>query len=297
MLRSMTGFASQSRIITVDHDEKVQISVALKSLNSRFFETTFKMPHIISSLEIPIIKKLKNMLYRGHVYCIINMSNTAPFKGEIKPAMSVCKGYANAIATIQKEIPLSGSLSVSDIMQTSNAFLVEEKELDSDTQKTLFSLIDNAIAILIKEQEKEGAALDHDIQNRIETISKEMKSISQRSSKQITEQKEKIAHELAQLEAGQEDASEIKKNSLYMVLDKIDIHEEIVRFETHVKNIQTILHSQTIENGKRIDFTLQELSREINTIAAKASDATIGSLAVNIKVELEKAREQTQNIV
>ena len=84
---------------------------------------------------------------------------------------------------------------------------------------------------------------------------------------------------------------------LYNELNKIDIHEEIVRFKTHLSAIQKILKGTEPENGKRIDFTLQELSREINTIAAKCSSASIGSLAIDMKIDLEKAREQAQNIV
>jgi len=89
----------------------------------------------------------------------------------------------------------------------------------------------------------------------------------------------------------------MRKNALFALLDKMDIHEEIVRFKSHLKSLHHQLDSAEIEKGKRLDFTLQELGREINTIAAKCSDATIGALAINVKVELEKAREQTQNIV
>lgn len=90
---------------------------------------------------------------------------------------------------------------------------------------------------------------------------------------------------------------EIGRSAVYVVLDKIDIHEEITRFKSHIENLQKLIEDKKIEKGKRLDFTLQELSREINTITAKCSDAGISTRAIDIKVELEKAREQTQNIV
>ena len=113
----------------------------------------------------------------------------------------------------------------------------------------------------------------------------------------MVSQKQKINEALAELENDTSKFAEMQKNALYAILDKIDVHEEIVRFKNHLKTLLASLESSDIEKGKRIDFILQELSREINTITAKCSDATISSHAINIKVELEKAREQTQNIV
>ena len=98
--------------------------------------------------------------------------------------------------------------------------------------------------------------------------------------------------------SGTEDAhAELQRRAVYTALDKMDINEEIVRFKTHLKSLRSTLASDAAEKGKRIDFTLQELGREINTIAAKCSDASISTRAINIKVDLEKAREQAQNIV
>ena len=95
----------------------------------------------------------------------------------------------------------------------------------------------------------------------------------------------------------QNDMADARKSAMYAMLDKIDIHEEIVRFQSHLKNLQDLLNSAGVEKGKRLDFTFQELAREINTITAKCSDSKICEQAINIKVEIEKSREQTQNIV
>jgi uncharacterized protein (TIGR00255 family) len=91
--------------------------------------------------------------------------------------------------------------------------------------------------------------------------------------------------------------ADMRKNALFALLDKMDIHEEIIRFKSHTENIKKQIAGQSIEKGKKLDFTLQELGREINTITAKCSDALIGAHAIDIKVEIEKAREQIQNIV
>jgi uncharacterized protein (TIGR00255 family) len=292
----MTGFATKNIVLSPATGENIQITISIKSLNSRFFETTFKMPHIVGGLEVPLIKHLKRKLLRGHVYFTLYINNTAPFKGEVEPALSVFKGYADAIEKIKQHIPLTGSLSVSDIVQLPHAFTVQEKELDQATSDAFLKATDEFITQVIEEQKKEGQLLAQDLKDRFALVRKEMSVIEERSHAHIAEYKEKIAQEIKLID--QADASaDARKSALYITLDKIDIHEEIVRFKSHLDNMETLITSIDIEKGKRMDFILQELSREINTISAKASDATICGAAVNIKVELEKAREQAQNIV
>lgn len=296
MLRSMTGFASKTIVISPAGGENIQITISIKSLNARFFETSFKMPHIISSIEVPLIKKLKKELLRGNIYFTLYISDTSPFKGEVEPAINVCKSYAQAIEKIKQHVPVSGDLSVSDLIDLPHIFTMQEKELDASTKDQLFATIDEVVASLIAEQEKEGIALQNDLVERIAIMQKAIELVDTRTQEQVAEYKEKIAKEMPQ-ESEEEAASDTRKNTLYIMLDKVDVHEEIVRFKSHLKNLNDLIQSPKIEKGKRIDFTLQELSREINTIAAKASDADISAQAVNVKVELEKAREQTQNIV
>ena len=128
-------------------------------------------------------------------------------------------------------------------------------------------------------------------------MGKEMAAIEKRSKKHIAEKKEKLNSLMQELEGDASELADMRKGALYTILDKIDIHEEIVRFQSHLKNLKTLLQSDADEIGKRLDFTLQELAREVNTITAKCADAQITRLAINIKVEIEKAREQAQNIV
>lgn len=296
MIRSMTGFASKNIILHQENGENVSITISIKSLNARFFETTFKIPHLIGSLEVPLLKHLKKRLLRGHIYCTMYINNSAPFKGDVEPALNVCKGYADAIEKIKQQVPLTGSLSVSDIIQLPNVFTIQEKELEENIINTVLKATDEVVSSVITEQEKEGLLLFKDLSERFSIIRTEMTAIAKRSQEQIALYKEKISQEMSLID--QEDtASDTRKNALYITLDKIDIHEEIVRFNSHLDNIESLIAASDMEKGKRMDFTLQELSREINTISAKASDAEIGSAAVNIKVELEKAREQAQNIV
>ena len=129
-------------------------------------------------------------------------------------------------------------------------------------------------------------------------MQKEIDLIEKNAAILMEKKKKEVAELLKKIEAEENtEKPDARKNSLYASLDKIDVHEEIVRFKSHLKNLSMQLDSTIIEKGKRLDFTLQELAREINTLTSKCSDADLSTQAINIKVELEKAREQAQNIV
>lgn len=296
MIRSMTGYAHKT--ITLSHEqEKSQIVITIKSLNSRYFEATFKIAYPLSAFETELTKRIKDTLIRGHVYVTIHMSNQQLFKGAIEPAMGTIEKYLNALKNIQKTFHIEGTISMQSIVDMPNIFNTEERQIDDENKALLLKAVDETLFALIQEQEKEGDALLLDFNKRLAIIKTELEAIALQAEKLLVAQKEKVALSLQEFINDESKLADAKKNALYALLDKIDIHEEITRFKSHLVNIGSIMKSADIEKGKRLDFTLQELSREINTMSAKCSDAGISSHAVNIKVELEKIREQAQNIV
>lgn len=297
MVLSMTGFASKAVALYLEDGSKISITISIKSLNSRFFETTFKLPYALSSLETDLIKTLKTKLVRGHVYFTMYLGGQTLFQGSVEPAMGTVKGYLKAVEQIKKECSMDGQLSLDALLDLPNIFVVQEKEVDQKITQTILQEVNALIEELIAAKAQEGLALKKDLLQRMNVIDKEMIAIEQAALALLEEQKQKIGKELQTIDLDETKLADIRKAALYAILDKIDIHEEIVRFKSHTKNIHEQLESPAIEKGKRLDFTIQELGREINTIAAKCSDASIGARAINVKVELEKAREQVQNIV
>lgn len=296
MIRSMTGFATRSAMFSL-RDMKVPVNFSIKSLNARYFDANCKLPYPINNLETEFIKLFKEKLLRGSITFTIHVGNSNAFKGAIEPSIPTLNNYFKALETIKKTFAVEGTLSIANVLMLPNIFVTEEIELDEQTKSLIFSITKELIDELISIQTKEGTVLKKDIQNRISIISQEIQSIENAFEKVMVQQKQKINETMATLEQDTSKFAEAQKDSLYAILDKIDVNEEIVRFKNHLKNLSTYLESSEIEKGKRIDFTLQELSREINTITAKCSDAIISAHAINIKVELEKAREQTQNII
>jgi uncharacterized protein (TIGR00255 family) len=292
----MTGFATKSLILTVN-ESKVPTTISIKSLNSRYFDSNCKLPYPLANLETEFIKLFKTKLHRGSITFTIHLANPTAFKGAIEPSINTIKGYLNALDTIKKTCAVEGTLSIANVLLLPNIFVTEEQELDEQTKKIIFETTNQMVDDLIRMQSKEGEALKKDIIERIGIIDKEIKAIEIAFELLMTSQKQKVTEALAEFENDISKFAEMQKNAVYAVLDKIDVHEEIVRFKNHLKTLFSSLESKDIEKGKRIDFILQELSREINTITAKCSDGTISVHAINIKVELEKAREQTQNIV
>lgn len=296
MIRSMTGFTNKSVMLSL-RDLKVPLSLSLKSLNSRYFDANCKLPYPVNNLETEFIRLFKEKLLRGSVTFTVHIGNPNAFKGTIEPSIPTLKNYFSALETIQKTFAVEGTLSIANVLMLPNIFVTEEIELDEQTKKIIFSVTNQMVDELIQIQTNEGAALAKDIQERIGIITQEIEGIEKAFVQVIAQQKQKINVAISELEKDSSKFADAQKDSLYAILDKLDVHEEIVRFKNHLKNLLSFLSLKEIEKGKRIDFTLQELSREINTITAKCADSTISAHAINIKVELEKAREQTQNIV
>jgi uncharacterized protein (TIGR00255 family) len=293
----MTGFVSKAVSINLDDTSKVSVTLSIKSLNSRFFETTFKVPYTLSSLETELIKILKTHLVRGHVYCTIHLANQTLVQPQIEPAMSAIKGYLKAVDTIKQECGIAGTVSIDNLLGLPNVFVVQEKEIDPKVTQTILEEMLNLAQSLSTVRAQEGLVLKKDLMQRMAVVETEIQAIEKAALQLLEDQKQKIAQEMNTIDLDETKLADIRKAALYAILDKIDIHEEIVRFKSHMKNIHEQLESATTEKGKKLDFTIQELGREINTIGAKCSDANIGARAINVKVELEKAREQVQNIV
>lgn len=296
-IASMTGFASKIFVITAPSGERSTVSMNLKSLNSRFFEASVKLPIALSHLETTFTKLFKEKLRRGNIYFTAYLSNPNIFEGSITPAMTVIDSYIQSISQIKAKYHFSDDIKLENILRLPNIFSKEEQQLDEESIGLILSAANQLIDGVILERTAEGERLAIDLENRITVIKKEMALITERAHVFVEECKQKVHATLQEIGADENLLADAQKSSLYAMLNKIDIHEEITRLNSHLDNFMSILQQADLEKGKRLDFTLQELGREINTITAKCSDSTISTHAINVKVEIEKMREQIQNIV
>lgn len=302
MLLSMTGFVSKTLTLTMKN-EPVSVTVTIKALNSRFFEVNCKMPHGLAHLEQAIHKKLKEKLGRGSINCTIHMSTLAPLSGTVHPSLRTVEEYLKSIALIQKTFGKKykledASISLKDLIQLPAVFEQPEEVLGGKNAEALLHALDSLVDDVVAERKREGAALQKDLESRMKTLDVTIKEIAKVSKTVLQKRREKLHQEtLELLKTSSAEAQEHHLQQMHAQLERMDIHEELVRFETHLQHLKTFIKTDQPEKGKKIDFILQELFRETNTIAAKCLDAQLGTLTITLKVELEKSREQAQNIV
>ncbi len=297
MITSMTGFCQMTEVITLVSGERITVMVEIKSLNTRYFEVVCKLPSALSPFELEWSALLKAALYRGKLFFSVKVNEEVGVF-EI-PALSVpaAQQYLAVIKNLQKALDLSGLLTIHDVMQLPGLLSFEKKKLHTDDYKKMETLIQHTLDGLIQERIREGNVLKNDLLKRFVLCKEKIKQISAQFEALMLKQKELIAASLQQVQEGIE-GERAKLDDLYVGLNKMDINEEIARFSGHLVIILSMLEDdKNNEKGRKLDFLLQELFREINTITAKCVDSKITAWAVDIKVEIEKAREQVQNIV
>jgi len=297
MLSSMTGFVSKTISLPIDKKEMVNVTINLKTLNSRFFEATCRLSYALNVLETEFIKLAKNRLNRGHMYLNITISDPNFFKEEIVASLSMIKSYLDVLNVVKKQFKLPGTIALNDLLRIPNIFVAEEAPVDDKIRKLILNGFDDALTELRKIRATEGAELLKDLKKLATIISDEIDSVKKLFKISFKKKQDEINKKLAKLNKIDQDLAKQQRIQFCQELDRLDIHEEIIRFKTHLKSFETLLNKKQEEKGRQLDFILQELGREINTIAAKSVDSTISSHAISIKVELEKCREQIQNIV
>ncbi len=304
MIISMTGFGSAIVSLPLKDpqtgtEHEVQLSMTLKTLNSRFFEVNCRIPTSLGFLETEMIRYFKKELHRGTVQFTIYMSSPSALTGAIEPALSTVRGYVSALQKMQAECNLPGTVSISDLVVLDNIFEKKDTPLSEETIERLRTEIHALTEKCVLTRIEEGKSLEKDLKERVALLQKYMRELEPRALQVTADKKAQLLENLKNVlqEVAPDITPESQISATYNQLEKLDIHEEIVRFKTHLNTLETIIASKDIIKGKKIDFTLQELFRETNTIASKCADAQISSLAISIKVELEKAREQAQNIV
>lgn len=297
MLASMTGFVSKTLTVRVDENESVQLLISIKTLNSRFFESTCRLAPALNALETEFIKSAKSTLHRGHMYLNVTLSNPNCFKNTITLASSTARGYLDALALAKKQFNLSGTVTVNDLLSIPNIFVAEDAMIDEPFKIAIMKSFNQALKDLQQQRLDEGAALRKDLELRAALMVKHITAIAQAFARIHAKAKKTAQTKLTTLRKADKDTANMQGLMLYAELDKTDIHEEIVRFKAHLENLASLLHAQQLEKGRQLDFILQELAREINTITSKCPHAPISNNAISIKVEIEKCREQIQNIV
>ncbi len=291
MINSMTGFGRGEAA-----DEYYQVTVEMKSVNHRFLELAVRLPRSLSAAEDGLKKQIQAALNRGKVDVFVTVTRVAAKKS----ALTVDKDRANAYYTIlvglAKELALPATVNVLDIAAYPG--VIEEAE-EEDHSAELSSLLEraaaDAIAALCRMRAAEGAALTEDLQRHIATVQTAVTTIAEQAPRVVIEQRDKLRQRIADLLADAAVNEDRLANEIAFYADRVDISEELARLSSHIAQF-TASCSVSEPIGRKLEFILQEMLRETNTIGSKANALLINRQVIEIKGELEKLREQIQNV-
>ncbi|MEA1962530.1 MAG: YicC/YloC family endoribonuclease [Bacillota bacterium] len=291
MIKSMTGFG-KGQIDECGYS----INCELKSVNHRFFDVHIRMPRGYLLLEERIKEKVKTSISRGRLEIGINIEKTEESIRTIKVDKELAMAYHNSLKDLAKDLNISGDIKVLDIFRLPDVYtLINEEEDNEKVWSILEKVLDQCIDSLLDMRSKEGKTLAIDILNRNDYILEQVLVLEARSPKVSMEYEEKLQNRINEMinKEFQDEGRIIQEVAIFA--DKSSVTEEIVRLKSHISQLKDLINIGD-NIGRKCDFLVQEMFREINTIASKSSDITMNQIVVDVKAELEKIREQLQNI-
>lgn len=291
MIHSMTGYGRAVRTLNGR-----EITVELRSVNNRFLDCTVKLPRAFSYAEDAIKQMVKASVARGKVDVFVGVNATAEENVCVSLNRPVLEGYLNALRTVVSDYGVRDDISAMSLSRLPEVFVVEKPEEDEERNTAdIVSVAKEALAAYNAMREREGAALAADVRAHASVILSFVEKVEQRSPVTLLEYRTRLENKLREvLENKSIDESRIVTEAA-LFADKIAVDEETVRLRSHLSQLETLL-SEGGAIGRKLDFLLQEMNREANTIGSKGNDLEQARNVVEIKAELEKIREQIQNI-
>ena len=269
--------------------------VEIRSLNHRYFEFSLKLPSSLYGLEDRIREFCQNRIRRGKVTVNINEANGNSSLEEVALDEKVLQFYLSAFRRVQRRFHLKGELALSDLLSLPRIFSVEKKaDAPEKLWPALRPQLEKAVGLLLQSREREGRTLSKDLLSRIRKIEKSVLLIEARARKLPREHFERLRERIQELFKNMASDERLWQEAVLLV-ERADFTEEMVRLKSHLGLFKEKM-ARGGEAGKELDFILQEMNREVNTLGAKGQDAGISQEVVGIKAELEKIREQIQNI-
>ena len=292
MIKSMTGYGRAQMPV-----DGMNITVEIKSVNHRYLDLSFRMPRHISFAEDTLRTALNDSLSRGHVDVYVNYRNTRSDAKEVRIDTALLGAYLKSVKAAAAELREENDMTLSNALRLPDVTDIVEADEDDEAVKALTKeAVDKAIAELITARRGEGERLANDLTERLATVDELRGKIETRAPMVVEEYRIKLNERIEAMlgGTGEVDAQRLA-TEVALFADKASIDEELVRLKSHTAQARELL-SQSEAAGRRLDFVVQEMNREFNTIGSKANDAEIAKLVILGKAELEKIREQVQNI-
>ena len=290
MIKSMTGFGRGTY-----ENEGRNYTVEIKSVNHKYSDINIKLPRFLNSLENDVRKKIASSISRGKIDVFISFENYSNKGTNIRINKDLAKEYIRELKELAEETDLKYDINVLDISKFPEILKIEEDENEEEILEELLKAVDNALEKFIAMREIEGEKLIQDIAKRIEFIKKKVEEISSFSENVVEDYIEKLENRINELLKNDVVDKDRLAQEIVIFSDKSSIEEELTRLKSHIEQFDNLLKG-TSPIGKKFDFLIQEMNREVNTIGSKANCLEITNCVIELKTEIENIREQIQNI-
>lgn len=291
MLKSMTGFGRYETI-----NEKRKLVVEIKSVNHRYSDISVRLPKKLSFLESGIRAQLKKYISRGKVDVSILYEDFMEGKTCVNYNERLALDYWENLNKLSRSLMLENDVNISDLARYPDVFTLEEQQVDEEKiSELLREGVEEAAKQFVESRVAEGEHLKQDIYAKTELLLELIGFIEERYPKMQKEYRDKLTYKIQDVLGDKQIDEAVLATELIIYADKVCVDEETVRLRSHIQNLRsTMEHGENV--GRKLDFIAQEMNRESNTILSKANDIEVSNKAIDLKTEIEKIREQIQNI-
>ena len=292
MIRSMTGYGRATGTF-----DGMDITLEIKSVNHRYFEFSSRVPRNYGFLDEKLKSFFQGKIARGKVECYLQIDTAGQQETVVKLNRSLVQGYINAYNELSEAFGIENDIKVSDMARVGDIFSVsKESEDEEQICSDVLSVAEQALERFMDMRTAEGEKLRDDISSRLDFILEKVSFIEQRSPQTVKEYNDKLLARMREVLADVHVDEQRLLTEAAIYADKIAVAEETVRLRSHIDQFRKFFDENGGAIGRKMDFLVQEINREINTIGSKAQDIEIARCVVDVKAEIEKIREQVQNI-
>ena len=291
MLRSMTGFGAAET-----ENESYKVHVEVKSVNQRFLDLAFHMPRLLNVWEDELRNRIKEKAARGKMDVYVTLVDKREMEACVRVNHGLAKGYHGALNEISDLLHLPRNGDVTAIAAYPDVLVMEERTSLEGCEEVLFPALEQALESLDAMRQREGMNIQQDFQQRLAELESMVDKVSALAPEIVEAYRQRLQKMMAELLADKDfdETRIIQETAIYA--DKVNYTEEIVRLKSHFQQFRQMVAAAEGPVGRKLDFLIQEMNREANTIGSKANNAAAAQIVVDIKSEIEKLREQVQNI-
>lgn len=292
MTASMTGFGRGSADVA-----GMTIVTELRSVNSRYLEISARLPRLLSERESEIQARIRQAFERGRISVQVQLEAESAGIPSLQVNVPVARAYRHLLDTLRDAAGIEEPVGLHHLLTFSDVFTAETENDDASDRlwSGLVEALDQAVADLRQMRREEGRALQADLEERLTIIERSLASVEARAPERVQQARERLLQRLGELLGDERLNRDRIELEMVLYADRLDVTEECVRLRSHINLFREALDSEE-PSGRRLNFLVQEMNREINTIGSKANDAAVAQRAVSMKEELEKIREQVQNV-